>query len=71
MSLWWVNIPGFAVIYTGALEEVSRSVVVTVTVWVPTAVGGVYRPAVVMVPEAGDPPTTESTDQITLVEPGR
>src|SRR5205823_4912967 len=41
-----------------------------VTVWVPTACGGVYRPAAVIRPEAAVPPGTPSTRHRTSPLPG-
>src|ERR1700726_1548926 len=49
--------------YTLALAE-CRSDVVPVTVCVPATPGGEYRPALLIVPEAADPPVTPSTDQV-------
>ena len=50
--------------YTVALDAWVPSV--TVTVWVPAALGGKNNPAVVIVPVAGLPPTTPSTDHTWL-----
>src|SRR5690242_12165885 len=38
-------------------------------VWVPAVFGGEYSPDVVIVPAAGEPPTTPSTDQVTPLPP--
>jgi hypothetical protein len=43
--------------------------VVAVTMWVPTLLGGLYKPLVVIVPEDDEPPTTPSTDQVIVPKP--
>src|SRR5262245_26472270 len=37
--------------------------------WLPMLPGGVYRPLAVIVPVPADPPTTPSTNQVTLPKP--
>ena len=57
-----------SVTVTAALADfVGSALLVVVTVCKPAVAGAVYRPLVEIVPEVELPPTTPSTDQVTLV----
>ena len=53
-------------LYAVAFADSDKSARETVTVWVPAAAGGVYRPVAEMVPVAAAPPVLPSTCQMTL-----